>query len=436
MKNLFFFGVLLIVFFAVTEIALRITSTVKPGLFMQYAQFEMVDSLYEFNNYTTDEKGIYKFSSWLSDSVTAYFDITNNDFQANFNNPKFSGKVHWEVDNVGAVINDYHNLVQLNFNTSKSLSEFEIFAKNILENNSYNQSDSLLIKYFYHPVNKDGFRSVPFSQPPQNKKKVLLIGDSFAYGLSAKPIYNSFADVLLARGYWVYNTGISGTDPAQYLAVAQKYISMLNPDIVIVNICTYNDIVSYTRDVAFGKPPEYLTNAGFFQSNIKGQFYTMNDAYEYYSNLVKIPQNNLFNSLMSKTSVSTALWRLLYKLNLVKHDAFDAYMHGAHESNETQIETTLMYLNKIKEVGDVLNIPVVISFLPDKGMHTQVEGEFIPMDDERILFLLSKTGNYYPSNFLITDFAQGNDAHFNNSGHTKYANYLENIIAGILSVEN
>jgi hypothetical protein len=436
MKKLLFTGLLLLIIIAFAETLLRCTGLVKPGMFMQYSQFETVDSLYGYRNYTTDETGIYKFSSGLSDSVHLHFDKTNNDLQASFNNQKFSGKVHWQVDNIGEVISDFHNLVQLNFTPSQSLSEFEIFAKTILENSEHDDSDSLLIEYFHHPVNRDGFRSVSFSQSPQNKKKVLLVGDSFTYGLTAKPIYNSFADVLLARGYWVYNTGISGTDPAQYLAVAQKYIPLLNPDIVIVNICTYNDIVAYAREVEFNKPPEYLTNAGFFQSSIKGNFYSMNDAYEFYQSLVTIPTNSFFNKLMSKSAISTLVWRMLHKIKLVQHNTFDEYMSNAEESSETQIETTLTYLNKIKEVGAVYGVPIVISFLPDKGMFTEVEEEFIPMDDERVLYLMDKTGNHYPSNFLISDFAEGNDAHFNNQGHSKYASYLEQITLEILNSRN
>jgi hypothetical protein len=64
------------------------------------------------------------------------------------------------------------------------------------------------------------------------KTKVMLVGDSFAWGMSANPVYNSYADFLLAKGYCVYNLGIIGTDPAQYEAVVKKYTPILQPDVI------------------------------------------------------------------------------------------------------------------------------------------------------------------------------------------------------------
>src|SRR5690606_31822779 len=82
-------------------------------------------------------------------------------------------------------------------------------------------------RYLYHPFNKDGFRGIEFKKHRTRCKRILVIGDSFVYGMSAKPFYNSFYDILLSQGYMVYAAGIPGTDPAQYAAIAEKYIPIL-----------------------------------------------------------------------------------------------------------------------------------------------------------------------------------------------------------------
>ena len=66
------------------------------------------------------------------------------------------------------------------------------------------------------------------------KKKVLMLGDSFLYGHSAENFTSSFANNLLAKGYYVYNTGISGADVTQYKAIADKYIPIIPMKEIII----------------------------------------------------------------------------------------------------------------------------------------------------------------------------------------------------------
>ena len=91
-------------------------------------------------------------------------------------------------------------------------------------------------------INQDGFRSIEFKHYETDRKKILFLGDSFTWGGNAKPIQNCFVDQVGRAGYLVFNTGIPGTAPNQYAFLAEKYVPLLKPDIVMTMICMSNDI--------------------------------------------------------------------------------------------------------------------------------------------------------------------------------------------------
>ncbi len=100
-------------------------------------------------------------------------------------------------------------------------------------------------------INEDGFRSPSFSKLDSCKKKVLFIGDSFAWGKSAEPLTgNCFVDLVRKEtGCEVINLGIPGADPAQYYELAKKYIPTLKPDVVFVMFFMGNDLMTEDRKV-------------------------------------------------------------------------------------------------------------------------------------------------------------------------------------------
>ena len=93
-------------------------------------------------------------------------------------------------------------------------------------NNFYVNHDGILIadSNFWRDgqihINEEGFRSPAFNTLDTTKKKVLFIGDSFAWGLSAEPVANHcFVDLVRNESnYEVINLGIPAADPPQYLA--------------------------------------------------------------------------------------------------------------------------------------------------------------------------------------------------------------------------
>jgi len=435
MKKILYFVYLVVFVFVFAEITLRVTKSGQPGIFQQYDQFEIVDSLYELKNYTTDEYGIYKFSSWVADSVPFYFDENQSDLFGNYynhiSNNTILNLIDWGTDHVNEIFTEYK---KLEFNLKKDrgfepMGEFEKFVYQTFHKDSKTAFDSAILNYIEKPFNEEGFRSISFNSKDTSKIKVLLIGDSFTYGQTAKPFYNSFADVLLSRGYLVFNAGISGTDPAQYAAVAKKYVPLLKPDIVIINFCINNDFMSFDREPHQERPHEYLTNAGFFYSAPYGEFMQLQDVYDFYLKLSSIPnvESNLINLFISKFIVTTKIWGLMYNIRLVKHPILDTYLEKLNPSNDVRTAQTQKYLDLIMEVSESNVTPTEIVLIPDIAYQPK-DFQTLVIYDSLVFDVFEKYKYFFPNNFIESDYAKDGDIHFNNQGHLKYADFLEKSI--------
>ena len=113
--------------------------------------------------------------------------------------------------------------------------------------------------------NADGFRGNPFTPVAGLRPTLLLVGDSFTWGASAKPLENSFADRLGAAGYHVYNAGIPGTGPAQYARLVDKYVPRLKPTATAVFLFLGNDVNATFETLQPYRDLHYVTNFGFLR---------------------------------------------------------------------------------------------------------------------------------------------------------------------------
>lgn len=397
----------------------------SPGVFQSYSQFNEVDSLYLFNNYAVDEHGIYTFSPYISDSARHIDKTIISDYfaKATVDSPRYK-PTEWGVDDLGTTLLAFEKLAEDNFEASTT---FEKFALKTLKKSQPSAYDSLIQSYLQHPFNSEGFRSVPFkARKYPNHPKILMLGDSFTYGQAASHLYNSFADLLLTMGYVVYNTGISGTDPAQYAKIAEVYLDQLQPDLVVVNFCLSNDFMPSPRTCKAGEPIEYLSNAGFLYSSPLGQFMNLEEAHAYYQSFTKIPSQNLFNRVMASSAFTTKIWGLLYQLNWLKHPVIEEYELWKYASQETLMANTYPYIKAISKQCAQQNIPMLLVLLPDyttKNTH----GE-IPLNSAIDLSSFEEFSYYYPSNFTEDDFPTNGDFHFNNTGSVKYAYFLDSLI--------
>jgi hypothetical protein len=176
------------------EIALRIIGY-QPGKISYSQWFKEVEELSELSGFITDTNGIFKVGTQylklfkLQKPYTPEY--TDSLFKSNY------------VAEIFYLIDDYHR-TDLNNEFSKKLAH--------LKQTALTNIDTSIIHYSKNSINKEGFHSLEFIQYKSSKKKVLLLGDSFTWGHSTSNKTNSFANELLAKGYIVYNTGISGAD--------------------------------------------------------------------------------------------------------------------------------------------------------------------------------------------------------------------------------
>ena len=300
--------------------------------------------------------------------------------------------------------------------------------------------DSLILNYVEQPINKAGFRSIAFSpELKMSQKKVLILGDSFAFGDESDPIYNSFADILLARGYLVYNTGITGTNPAQYYANALAHVSRLEPDIVVANFYPGNDIMKEFVSVNSTTPPDHFTNAGYFQSHYDGKYHSPSEIYQVYLNQIEIPsENNFFNWICAQTSTTSSIWAILFKLGLVDNQIIldDEPQHVVHGEPKNDvykpdyIEVTKFYFDEIQKICANNEIVLLNVIIPDVEAERTINGNVLV--DYGLLNQIFGTGRYFfKSDFNDEDFA-GSDIHFNNKGYLKYADYVDSLIQDTL----
>jgi hypothetical protein len=128
---------------------------------------------------------------------------------------------------------------------------------------------------FYH-VNEQGFlsdfnftKATADSISKTGKKKMMVVGDSFTQGRSPGGHQSTYMFLLqqMATDYVVFNFGITGTDPLQYLEVIKKFTPVIQPDLVIVAFCGANDIMEYDRPLTPYIPLIWTTNAGGLFSN-------------------------------------------------------------------------------------------------------------------------------------------------------------------------
>lgn len=299
-----------------------------------------------------------------------------------------------------------------NFKTVDTLIEIKHFMP---------ESHGILIanKDFYAEVNDWGFRFDKGKIKTENGKRVMLIGDSFAWGMSAEPIDSSFASLLDKNSSFnILNFGIPGADPVQYAAVANLYIDSVRPDIIVVAFYTGNDVMLYDRDIH--TTPFYYTNAGALAST-DGEVLlpSAQAAYHYYAfDKYRIKQPK---TLVENLAFKSALAARFYALSLQWTDKI------FKDSVTKDMLISKKYLYEIQRLCAAKNVQFIIAIIPEYKelafYRTPFETKYKALFQDSLLkqhcFVPQLESNmYYPYP----------DAHFNNKGHKAYTDFLEKII--------
>jgi hypothetical protein len=403
----------------VAEITLRSFFGYRPAIYKPNPWFHEVDTLVELKGFCTDNDGIFKISPeavLFNDSITANYNYDNLPketiaFAKNYEQSGISSEAYMTFF-------DFLELKNPSFQ-----NDFKRYLKQLAAkgNDARDGVDSAILQYALQPLNADGFRSIPFQKYHTHKKSILVLGDSFAFGHSAENLSNSFADLLLAKGYVVYNTGISGADPAQYLAIAKKYIPLLKPDFVVVNFFLGNDIFYFKRPVIPNYPPIfYATNAGNLMACVDGV--CLNSAQTAYSvtrDFFKINNENWFNRLCAKTVLTTQGWRVLSYLNLVERSAVWDSLNIKNTAIFCKKPCTNEDLDSIQMLAKNAGTKFILIAIPDMQYTSKDNPHKIPYLFEGLPFYITP---------VKIDGYKMSDGHFNDAGHKIHAAFIDSII--------
>ncbi|MGE0636392.1 MAG: SGNH/GDSL hydrolase family protein [Bacteroidia bacterium] len=375
----------------------------QPGKHTNVRYFTPVDSLYLLEGFTADSLGILKVDFKARQTIAENINLKNSFYE--------KIKTHEIYSLAGESIKLIEKDVDNNF---------AIFYKNVEQKNpdDLSEFERAIMQYVYKPINTDGFRSIAFKGYSSSNKKILLLGDSFTWGHSTSGKFNSFADELLAKGYVVYNTGISATDVAQYLAIARTYIPLLKPDVVIVNFFLGNDVTYYKREVKPFTPLIFPTNAGNLIACPQGKYFEdVKEAYLLNLHQWQIPvDDNILNKLMAKTIITTLLWRVLAKLEIVNYGLSDIGMYY-HEAEKRKYKKPYsdIELRQIKEIAEQNGARFILSSIPEVYTYTFKTKRNFPDVFENLDYIEMK---------VTRDDYKLDDGHFNNKGHKRYADFL------------
>ncbi len=310
----------------------------------------------------------------------------------------------------------------LNFHPVDTLKETDNFYVNkyglVVANPEYDWPKQLgLLK-----INSDGFRSPEFEEHDSTKKKILFIGDSFTWGHSSEPIWDSsFTDILRNEtNYEVVNTGIPTADPPQYLGVAKKYIPELKPDIVFVMFFLGNDLMKEDRKLTPDSLFFYFTNAGALQTDIDGKHFASAQSTYNYITLQKYYIGNtasVFEKIISKSSLLSRLYSIRFR---VKEKI-------EYERIRKDTHITKKYLKEIKKVCEQNQVNFRIVLI------VEIKEADMKVDEIKEKYANLLLDSDLAGNWMIPEcqkqlFNDYPDGHLNNQGHRYYATYLKSYL--------
>lgn len=399
-----------------SEITLR-TIGYSPGL-KSWAvhSIHAVRKIKDEKGFYADESGILKIDSSSRDEIAENIAQRETEVKIRHIAEVYELAEHFVAILDGKIKNDLAELY------------FSILKK---PENMRSEWETAVVNYVHSPINKDCFRSIDFKRYKPSKSSVLLLGDSFTWGHSAINKTNSFADILLSKGYVVYNTGISTTDVAQYLAVAKKYIPELLPDFVIVNFYLGNDISYYKREVLPYHSTFYCTNAGYLLSCPHGKYISKEEAYQYALAHSRIPINeqNIVERILSKTVIGTRiieynpvhtnLFPYLAVLQGERNEGLTAYYKEV-EKQKFSTPYSNYELGQIKSIAEQYGSKFILSSIPDYCIDTLKTAKDFPD--------LFGGLEYSEMKVERSDYESKSGIHFNEQGHRKYAEFLDSLI--------
>lgn len=261
-------------------------------------------------------------------------------------------------------------------------------------------------------INSDGFRSKEFKKYDTENKKILFLGDSFTWGASARPITNCFVDLIAREGYLTFNTGIPGTDPNQYAYLAEKYVPLLKPDIVIVMFYMGNDINKKPDSMIPNKDLFYISNdVWLYAFDENGNHLSLKESFHryYYRDYSPAVFKNKLKYFFMSTVIGKKIWLFIKSVKDYRKKSLKRKM-----TNES-----FNLLAQIKQVVNENNAKFMLFIIP---IHPKAD--YKTAKKKEILYAFKKLDPFIPDFLSTDDYNNLPDGHLNNSGHFKMSEFI------------
>ena len=263
-------------------------------------------------------------------------------------------------------------------------------------------------------INSDGFRGPDFTPPAPGQRSILILGDSFAWGAKAKPLTDSFPDLLRRAGYRVYNTGIPGVGPTQYEFLANLYIRELQPNYVIVSFYLGNDLKERADPMVPNQNLFHVTNAGWIWGfDEQDRPLTAEEAYQYYVGTSFQRIKRIFHT----TSVGTAVWiglrEIAEKIQIASLNTFITHRKKENSASLGKYAYTFQLLRRISTLARSFGSHLYLIIIPSYGKGCN--SRHLDIADYRSIF--DTLNPIYLDSIPENTFYPSPSCHINNQGH-------------------
>jgi hypothetical protein len=266
-------------------------------------------------------------------------------------------------------------------------------------------------------VNSEGFHSPEFSDTDSTKRTVVLIGDSFTWGMSATHDDSSFAGLVRRESGWnVHNLGIPAADPVQYALVAERFIPRLRPDVVCLFFFMGNDVMLHDRVPDPFREFYYFTNAGALWVEWDGRtFSDPRSAYDYFitEKYFLSGERNALEWGVSKSAILSRLYSVRFR--------WEEKLQWERQLEDLSL--TNSYLLRVRQVALDHGAQFRIIVIPERKEADMSRDRYEQRFGE--LFHHPILGQHVEWPEVAKDhFVHYPDAHLNDRGHAVYAEYL------------
>ncbi len=269
-------------------------------------------------------------------------------------------------------------------------------------------------------VNSEGFRTPEFAEPVAGGRTVMFLGDSFTWGITAKPINHCFVDRVRAAGYRAVNLGIPGTGPNQYAVLAEHYVPRIKPDIVATVIYLRNDISHYPDPMVPNHNLYHITNAGWlwgfdgFDTEMK----PISAEEAYAQAFGKSYSKAYMRHLAGKTVLGSRVWMFF--------DHSTPFKLGPNISHRT--DYAIEAIQTIRRISQEHGAHFMLFIIP---VNPILERKWNQLDIHLPLF--ADFNPLVPKGLTAMHYEALPGDHFNNTGHALYADFILEHIASLNS---